>query len=77
MVDPKMTRFKSMSLDEHAMILEQSTQGALRAREEMIAAEAARNSKPPWWPRCRKRFPHGSGCMGEGVTHDRIGATDN
>jgi hypothetical protein len=41
MVDPKMTRFKSMSLDEQETILEQSAQGALRAREEMIVVEAA------------------------------------
>ena len=41
MVDPKMTRFKAMSLDEHVAILEQLAQGALRAREEMIATEAA------------------------------------
>jgi hypothetical protein len=40
MVDPKMTRFKSMSLDEYVMIIEKSTQGALRAREEMIVVEA-------------------------------------
>jgi hypothetical protein len=39
MADPKMTRFKSMSLDEQETILEQSAQGALRAREEMIAAK--------------------------------------
>jgi hypothetical protein len=32
-VDPRMTRFKSMSLDEHATILEKSAQGALRAKE--------------------------------------------
>jgi hypothetical protein len=41
MVDPKMTRFKAMSLDEQTMILEQIGQEALRAREEMLAAEAA------------------------------------
>jgi hypothetical protein len=40
MVDPKMTRFRAMSLDEQVMTIEKSTQEALRAREEMIAAEA-------------------------------------
>jgi hypothetical protein len=39
MVDPRMTRFKAMSLDEQVETLEQSDQGALRAREEMIATE--------------------------------------
>jgi hypothetical protein len=37
MADPKMTRFGAMSLDEHAMIIEQSAQEALRAREESRA----------------------------------------
>jgi hypothetical protein len=40
MANPKKTSFKSMSLDEQETILEQSDQGALRAREEMIVAEA-------------------------------------
>jgi hypothetical protein len=40
MANPKMTRFKAMSLDEQETILEKSSQGALRAREEMIAAKA-------------------------------------
>jgi hypothetical protein len=40
MVDPKMTRFRAMSLDEHAMTIEKSTQEALRAREEIRLAEA-------------------------------------
>jgi hypothetical protein len=43
MVDPKMTRFKAMSLDEQKTILEQSGQGGLRAREEMIAVEVAKS----------------------------------
>jgi len=34
-----MTRFKSMSLDEQTIILEQSAQGGLRAREEMIESK--------------------------------------
>jgi hypothetical protein len=40
MADPKMTRFKSMSLDEEMTTIEKSTQEVLRAREEMIATEA-------------------------------------
>jgi hypothetical protein len=40
MVDPKMTRFKAMSLDEQMTIIEKSTQGALRVREEMIVVES-------------------------------------
>jgi hypothetical protein len=36
-----MNRFKSMILDEQATILEKLAQGALRAREEMIASKAA------------------------------------
>jgi hypothetical protein len=43
MVDPKMTRFKAMSLYEQEKILEKSTQGVLRAREEMIVIEAVEN----------------------------------
>jgi hypothetical protein len=42
MVDPKMTRFRAMSLDEHAMTIEKSSQEALRAREEMIATKATK-----------------------------------
>jgi hypothetical protein len=42
MVDPRMTKFKAMSLDEQATTLEQSTQGTLRAREEMIATETTK-----------------------------------
>jgi hypothetical protein len=41
MADPKMTRFKAMSLDEHAKTIEQLAQEALRAREEMIAVKVA------------------------------------
>jgi hypothetical protein len=40
MVDPKMTRFRAMSLDEQAMTIEQSAQEALRAREEVRVTEA-------------------------------------
>jgi hypothetical protein len=39
MADPKMIRFKSMSLDEQETILEKLAQGTLSAREEMIAAK--------------------------------------
>jgi hypothetical protein len=39
MADPRMTKFKSIILDEHATIIEQSAQGALRDREEMVATE--------------------------------------
>jgi hypothetical protein len=41
MANPKMTRFKSMSLDEKVTAMEKSAQGALRSREEIIAAETA------------------------------------
>ena len=40
MVDPRMTKFKSMSLDEHKTIIEQSAQGSLRFREERMAEVA-------------------------------------
>jgi hypothetical protein len=40
MVDPKMTRFRAMSLDEQVMTIEKSAQEALRAREEIRATEA-------------------------------------
>jgi hypothetical protein len=78
MVDPKMTRFKAMSLDEQETILEQSAQEALRAREEMIGAEAAEAPQvaaetteiPLVAPIQEINFPRGSGCMGERVTHD-------
>jgi hypothetical protein len=39
MVNPKMARFRAMSLDEQTTILEQSSQEALKAREEMIVDE--------------------------------------
>jgi hypothetical protein len=41
MVNPKMIKFKAMSLGEQVMTIEKSSQEALRAREEMIVAEAA------------------------------------
>jgi arginine/lysine/ornithine decarboxylase len=41
MVDPKMTKFRAMSLDEQAMTIEKSSQETLRAREEMLATEEA------------------------------------
>jgi hypothetical protein len=39
MVDPKINRFKAMSMDEQEKTIEQSTQEALRVREEIRAAE--------------------------------------
>jgi hypothetical protein len=45
MVDPKMTNFRAMSLDGQVTTIDKSTQEALRAREEMIVAEATRF---PW-----------------------------
>jgi hypothetical protein len=42
MVDPKMTKFRAMSLDEQAKTIEQSAQEALRAREEIIATESTK-----------------------------------
>jgi hypothetical protein len=41
MVDPNMTKFRAMSLDEQATTIEKSGQEALRAREEMLASEAS------------------------------------
>jgi hypothetical protein len=43
MDDPKMTKFKAMILDEKEAIIEQSAQGALRAREEMIVVKVAKS----------------------------------
>jgi hypothetical protein len=42
MVDPNITKFKSMILDEKMTILEQTVQGALRSREETIMAETTK-----------------------------------
>ena len=39
MADPKMTRFKSMSMDEKEATIKQSTQEALRSKEEIRAAK--------------------------------------
>jgi hypothetical protein len=36
MDDPRMTKFKAMSLDEQEKIIEQSAQGALRSRKERM-----------------------------------------
>jgi hypothetical protein len=41
MVDPKMTKFRAMSLDEQTTTIEQLDQEALISREEMIVAKAA------------------------------------
>jgi hypothetical protein len=40
MDNPKMTRFRAMSLDEKTTTIDKSTQEALIEREEMIATEA-------------------------------------
>jgi hypothetical protein len=42
MADPKMTRFKAMSMDEQVATIEKSSQEALRAREEIREAEATK-----------------------------------
>jgi len=41
MANPKMTKFRAMSLDEQMTAIEKSAQEALRAREEMIVIEVA------------------------------------
>jgi hypothetical protein len=40
MVDPKMTKFRGLILDEQETTIEHSDQEALRAKEEVRAAEA-------------------------------------
>jgi hypothetical protein len=74
MADPRMTKFRAMSLDEQATIIEQSAQGALRAREEMIVVEvaeapqvAAEAAEIPWGTLVQDRSSpklkmHGRGC---------------
>jgi hypothetical protein len=42
MANPNMTRFKSMSMDEEVETIEQSTQEALRAREEIKETETTK-----------------------------------
>jgi hypothetical protein len=42
MANPNMTRFKAMSMDEQVETIIQSTQEALRAREEIRAAETTK-----------------------------------
>jgi hypothetical protein len=44
MVDPKMTRFRAMSLDEQVTTIEKSAQEALRAREEIRVDRSNRGS---------------------------------
>jgi hypothetical protein len=39
MANPNMTRFKAMSMDEHVEMIEQSSQEALRSKEEIKASE--------------------------------------
>jgi hypothetical protein len=47
MADPKETRFKAMSWDEQATVLEQSAQEILRANEERIAPESVEAVEAP------------------------------
>jgi hypothetical protein len=42
MVDPKITRFRSMSLDEHATTIEKSAQESLKAIEEIRAEDTTK-----------------------------------
>jgi hypothetical protein len=42
MVDPKMTRFKAMSMDEHVTTIDNLDQEALKAREEIRETEATK-----------------------------------
>jgi hypothetical protein len=42
MANPNMTRFKAMSMDEQVETIEQSTQEALRAKEEIREAETTK-----------------------------------
>ena len=42
MINPKMTRFRAMSLDEQTTTIEKSAEEALRAREEIKATEATK-----------------------------------
>jgi hypothetical protein len=42
MVNPNMTRFKAMSMDEHVETIENLAQEALRAREEIRATKTTK-----------------------------------
>jgi hypothetical protein len=42
MVEPKMTRFKAMSMDEHEGTIEKLTEEALRSKEEIKVVEETR-----------------------------------
>jgi hypothetical protein len=42
MAEPKMTRFRAMSLDGHEKTIDKSTQEAIRSNEEMIVAKATK-----------------------------------
>jgi hypothetical protein len=55
MDDPKMTRFRAMSLDEQMKKIEQPTQEALRAKEEIKVTEATK--LPLLAPVKNKGFP--------------------
>jgi hypothetical protein len=45
MANPNMTRFKAMSMDEQVETIEQLTQEALRAREEIRAKRLQRHKE--------------------------------
>jgi hypothetical protein len=45
MDDPRMTKFKAMSLHEQMTTLKKSAQGALKSREEMIVTETTEISQ--------------------------------
>jgi hypothetical protein len=42
MVDPKMTRFKAMSMDEQASTIDKLAQEPLKAKEEIKVVEATK-----------------------------------
>jgi hypothetical protein len=44
MVDPKMTRFRAMSLDEHVMTIEKSSQEALQSQRRNQSGRSNRGS---------------------------------
>jgi hypothetical protein len=75
MVDPKITKFKAMILEEHTATIEKLAQETLRAREENDSDKSSRS--PLDGPDTRQRFPYESGRARERVSHDRTSAMDN
>jgi hypothetical protein len=75
MADPKVTRFKAMSLDEQVTTLEQSAQGILRAREERIASETTEAAEAPLIAPTQDRVIHLVQDVGKGTAHVRMGTT--